>query len=330
MRDAMREVETQNIHPLRLRLLLEIERTRSISAAAQACGIGQPSASMHLRNLEVTLGHRLVIRNGRGSRLTAAGKVAASHAARILATLDSMRRAVDALAGPGGGELTIAASLTPGLVLVPPTLRQLSDRCPGVTVKLRILPSETVVREVARGEVDIGIAGEVPTAEPVARQQIAVDELVGIASPGQLDSDDGWIRPGQLARNRLLLATEGSSTRKVTERYLARATYRAVAAWEFNSYQAVVRAVKEGVGVSFVSGLLVSEEIAREELIAFRVSGVEQMLRPIHVVQSCVRELAEEACAFMTLLAESGPEGPHWAPAGPVSRPAATGRGLAS
>src|SRR5438270_10064465 len=109
----MREVQMENIHPLRLRLLLEIERTRSISAAAQACGIGQPSASMHLRNLEATLGHMLVCRKGRGSSLTAAGKVVASHAARMLATLDSMRRAVDALGGRGAGELTIAASLTP-------------------------------------------------------------------------------------------------------------------------------------------------------------------------------------------------------------------------
>lgn len=195
MRDAMREVEIQNIHPLRLRLLLEIERTRSISTAAQGCGIGQPSGSMPLRNLEVTLGHRLVTRNGRGSRLTAAGKVVASHAARILAALDSIR-----------------------------------------------------------------------------------------------------------------------------------ATYRAVAAWEFNSYEAIIRAVKEGPGVSFVSRLLVSEEIEREELIAFRVSVVEQMLRPSHVVQSSARELAS---AFMTLLAESAAENPHWAPAGPVSRPAATGRGVA-
>ena len=141
MRDALRDVHMENIHPLRLRLLLEIERTRSISAAAHACGIGQPSASMHLRNLETTLGQRLVTRNGRGSSLTAAGKVVASHAARMLATLDSMRRAVDALGAPGGGELTIAASLTASVVLVPPVLRQLSERYPGVTVRLRTVPS---------------------------------------------------------------------------------------------------------------------------------------------------------------------------------------------
>jgi molybdate transport repressor ModE-like protein len=308
-RDAMREVQMENIHPLRLRLLLEIERTRSISAAAQACGIGQPSASMHLRNLEATLGHRLVSRNGRGSSLTAAGKVTASHAARMLATLDSMRRAVDALGARGAGELTIAASLTPSVVLLPPILGQLSERYPGVTVRLRTLPSEAVTREVARGEADVGIAGEILTAEPVARRKITVDELVGIAAPGLLDADHGWITLGQLVRNRLLLGPQGSSTRTATERYLAGVGHRAAPAWEFNSYETITQAVKQGLGVSFISRLLVGQQIEREELIEFRVSGVEQMLRPIHALQHTAKGLTAEGTSLMSLLADTNSVG---------------------
>ncbi|MGZ6564934.1 MAG: helix-turn-helix domain-containing protein [Solirubrobacteraceae bacterium] len=41
---------------MRLRLLLEIDRTGSISAAAERCAIGQPSASMHLRAPETAIG----------------------------------------------------------------------------------------------------------------------------------------------------------------------------------------------------------------------------------------------------------------------------------
>src|SRR2546422_11729164 len=57
----------------RMRLLVEIERQGSVSAAAAAIGIGQPSASQHLRLLEAAAGQRLVERSGRGSRLTEAG-----------------------------------------------------------------------------------------------------------------------------------------------------------------------------------------------------------------------------------------------------------------
>ena len=304
-RDVMREVQMENIHPLRLRLLLEIERTRSISAAAQACGIGQPSASMHLRNLEATLGHRLVSRNGRGSSLTAAGKVVASHGAHMLATLDSMRRAVDALGAHGAGELTIAASLTPSVVLLPSILRELSERYPGVTARLRTLPSEAVAQEVARGQAEVGIAGEILTADTLVRRQITVDELVGIAGPGVFEADHGWITIGQLAHHRLLLGPEGSSTRTITEQYLERAVYRPAPIWEFNSYETVIRMVRQGLGVSFVSRLLVRSEIEREELSAFRVSGVEQMRRPIYALHQPARELGPEVSALMGLLTDA-------------------------
>jgi molybdate transport repressor ModE-like protein len=304
-RDAMREVQMENIHPLRLRLLLEIERTRSISAAAQACGIGQPSASMHIRNLEATLGHRLVTRNGRGSSLTAAGKVVASHGAQMLATLDSMRRAVDALGERGAGELTIAASVTPSVVLLGPILRELSERYPGVTVRLRTLPSEAVAHAVARGQAEVGIAGDILTADTLVRRRIVVDELVGIAPPGAFEADHGWITIGQLAHNRLLLGPEGSSTRIITEHHLACAGYRPATLWEFNSYETVIRMVRQGLGVSFVSRLLVCSEVEREELNAFCVSGVEQMLRPIYALHHPARHLSPEVSAFMGLLADA-------------------------
>jgi molybdate transport repressor ModE-like protein len=302
----MRDVQMENIHPLRLRLLLEIERTHSISAAAQACGIGQPSASMHLRNLEATLAHRLVTRNGRGSRLTPAGKVVAPHAARMLATLDSMRRAVDALGAQGGGELTIAASHMPSVVLALPSLPRLTERYPGITINLRTMASDAVVREVARGQVDLGMAGEVPASEPVTRSEILVDELVGIASPILLDPDGGRISLGQLARQRLLLGPAGSSTRIAAERGLARAGHRPAIVWEFDSFEALTGAVKQGLGVSFVSERLVGVELERSELIAFRVSELEPMLRPIHALWNTARELSAEASAFMAVIEEQG------------------------
>jgi molybdate transport repressor ModE-like protein len=300
----------ENVHPLRLRLILEIERTGSISAAAEACAIGQPSASMHLRTLETAMGRILVTRTGRGSRLTSAGKIVATHASRVLATLDGMYRAVDALGARNGAELTVAASLTPSVVLIPRLLREFSERYPGVSVKLRTVPSETVVTEIVRGDVEVGIAGAVPAAEAVLSRQIVVDELVGIARPGLFAANSGFVSPAELARHSLLVGPEGSSTRIVTERYLTRAECQPARVWVFDSYEAIKRTVRDGLGVSFVSELLVREEVQRGELIAFRVSGVERMVRPINALRSSVRELAPEGAAFMKLLA-----GITWPPA---------------
>jgi molybdate transport repressor ModE-like protein len=301
----LHQVQMENVHPLRLRLLLEIDRTGSISAAAERCAIGQPSASMHVRTLEMAIGHRLVIRNGRGSRLTPAGKVVASHATRVLATLDNMRSALDALHAPSSGELTLAASHTASLILIPPILREFSERYPAVSVKVRTLPSEMVVREVARGAADIGIAGEVAFTEPVVRHQILVDELVGIAAAGLLSSGSGSISRGEFARHSLLTGPEGSSTRMVTERHLARTDHRPARIWAFDSYEAIKRGVADGLGVSFMSRLLVTEEIERGELKLFGIAGVGRMLRGIHAVHPTLAEPTPHAAGFTTLLMEA-------------------------
>lgn len=302
---VLRQVQMENVHPLRLRILLEIGRTGSISAAAESCAIGQPSASMHLRTLESAIGQRLVTRTGRGSSLTAAGKIVASHAARVLATLDSMRCALDELDTRASCELTVAASLTPSVALLPSILRQFSDLYPGVSVKLRTVPSEVVVREVARAGAAVGIAGEVVSSEPVARRQILTDELVGIAPTGMLATNGGLVSGRELEANSLLLGSEGSSTRLVTERCLASADCQPARIWAFDSYEAIKRAVADGVGVSFISRLLVRDEIRRGELTAFRVAGVERMVRPIHAVQSSVSELTPHGAAFMALVVDA-------------------------
>ena len=306
----LRHVHVEDVHPGRLRLLLEIDRTGSISAAAKRCAIRQPSASMHLRALETAVGQKLVIRNGRGSKLTAEGKIVASHAARMLGTLESMRWALDALNAPSMGELAVAASQTPTLVLIPPVLRDFSARHPGVSINLRTLPSEMVVREVARGAVDIGIAGEVACAEPVIRKQILIDELVGIAPVGLLSTDAGSVSREVFARHSLLLGPDGSSTRMITERHLARASYRAARIWAFDSSEAIKRAVADGIGISFMSHLLISGEIERGDLVPFCIAGLERMMRPIHAVQPSLAELTPQAARFATLMMDA-----HRAPA---------------
>src|ERR671919_256469 len=98
------------LEPARLRLLVEVQRQGSISAAAEACAMGQPSATKHLKTLEAAVGEKLVERHGRASRLTPAGEVVAVHAARALDALDAMHAELSALRGAELGTLRLAAS----------------------------------------------------------------------------------------------------------------------------------------------------------------------------------------------------------------------------
>src|ERR671936_1179135 len=135
----------------RMRLLVEIDRRGSLSAAAQAVGIGQPSASQHLRTLEAAAGQRLVERDGRGSRLTEAGRVLAARAAQALATLSAAEEELDELAGLRKGTIHLGASTAPGVYLLPDTLGCFRREFPAVTIEVEIASSEEILRRLLAG-----------------------------------------------------------------------------------------------------------------------------------------------------------------------------------
>ena len=231
----------------------------------------------------------LLRRNGRGSGLTDAGSVVAGHAARILAVLDAMQNELETLETGEHGTLTIATSETAGVAVLPGALQRFAERHPGVAVSIETAPSGSVLRRVAHGDVDLGIAGETRTAHTVDRTTILDDEIVGIAAQGRLRLDAGCAEPDAIDGNIVLVGPPDSSTRAVTDRYLARAGIRPRRIWELDSAAAVIHAVCAGVGIGFLSWLLVDDADAREQIVAFRVAGVEPMVRPLQLIRAVDR-----------------------------------------
>jgi molybdate transport repressor ModE-like protein len=302
---AVRDVRVESVSPLRLRLLLEVQRRGSIAAAADACAVGQPSASMHLRTLEAATGRMLLRRNGRGSGLTDAGSVVAGHAARILAVLDEMQNELETLESGEHGTLTIAASETATVAVLPGALQRFAERHPGIAVSVDTAQSGAVLRRVAHGDVDLGIAGETRASHNVDRRTILDDEIVGIAAHGRVKLEGGCALPDVIDSNIVLVGPPDSSTRAVTTRYLARAGLRARRIWELDSATAIIHAVRAGVGIGFLSWLLVDDLDAREEIVAFRLSGVEPMVRPLQLILPVDHGLTPAAAAFVTFVARN-------------------------
>src|SRR3954449_8271565 len=240
------------LEPMRLRLLVELGRRGSISAAADACGVGQPSATKHLQTLEAAVGEKLVERNGRASRPTDAGEVVASQGAPGPDPLAGMQDDLRALRGAGRGTLALAASTTPGSYVLPSILQCFADAHPDVDVDVVIGSSAWVGEQVARRDVSLGLAGEMDLPDGVAAEPFLDDELVGIAAPGRLRMRRGRASLDDLADETLLVRERGSSTRAVADRQLARAGYRPAKRWELDSNEAIKRSVEAGLGNGFV------------------------------------------------------------------------------
>jgi molybdate transport repressor ModE-like protein len=286
----------------RLRLLVEIGRLGSVSAAARAVGIAQPTASEHLRTLEGAAGQRLVERNGRGSRLTEAGELLALHAGQALQTLAAGEEELRRLAGLEVGTIHIGASTTPGVYLLPDTLGCFRRDHPNVTVEVEIASTGEILDRLLAGRVQLALVGETEADERIHLEPFIGDELVGVARPGALPLREGRIRARELAEQTLLVREPRSSTRRVSERALAAARVWPARTWELDSSEAIKRAAREGLGVAFLSRYGVAEEIERGELEAFRLAGQPPIRRRLFVARLARRPLSPSERGFVATL----------------------------
>jgi molybdate transport repressor ModE-like protein len=299
----------------RMRLLVEIERTGSVSAAAQAIGIGQPTASAHLRLLEASAGQRLVERNGRGSRLTEAGRVLASHAAEALATLAAGEEELRALAGLEAGTIRLGASTTPGIYVLPETLACFRRDHPNVRVEVEIASSGEILERLLAGRVQLALVGAAGTDERIALEPFLSDEIVGVARPGALPVRSGAVPPAALASEKLLVREPASGTRRLSDGALAQAGVRPRDVWELDSSEAIKRAAREGLGVAFLSRYAVAEEVERGDLEPFRLAGCPRIERTLSVARLARRPPTPSERGFVATLTRCCAKNPEFAAA---------------
>ncbi len=286
----------------RLRLLVEIERRGSVSAAARAIGIGQPTASQHLRLLETAAGRRLVERDGRGSRLTEAGRVLAVRAGDALSALATAEEELQALDGLLTGTIHLGASTAPGAYLLPDVLGCFRREYPGVTVDVEVAASGEILRRLLEGRVQLAVVGAQEADPRIALEPFLEDEIIGVAKPGLLPLEDGRLDPQLIGELTLLSRETGSSSRDIVEGELRAAGVWPRDRWELGSPEAVKRAAREGLGIAFLSRYAVAEEVEAGNLDSFRLAGRPPLRRNFYVARPAGRALAPSEREFVTTL----------------------------
>ena len=286
----------------RMRLLVEIERQGSVSAATAAIGIGQPSASQHLRLLEAAAGQRLVERTGRGSRLTDAGHVLAARAAQALASLGAAEEELGAIAGLQTGTIHLGASTAPGVYLLPDTLGCFRRSFPGVTVEVQVAASDEILKRLLAGRLQLALVGATRADERIELEPFLEDEIVGVAKPGLAPLKKGAIALARLSEFMLLAREPGSSSQQTIDEELRTIGIKPAGVWELGSSEAIKRAAREGLGLAFLSRYAVAEEVERGDLESLRLAGRPPLVRHFSVARLAGRPLSPAERSFVDTL----------------------------
>jgi molybdate transport repressor ModE-like protein len=146
----------------RLRVLREVARHESLSAAAASLSYSPSAVSQQIAALEREVGVGLVERGARGAVLTDAGQALVRHAEEILGHIATAQEELQAMIGLTKGRLRLGAFSTAGAVLVPRAVKAFRDRHPDVDVSLVELDPEEAVAHLRAREIDLALVYEFP------------------------------------------------------------------------------------------------------------------------------------------------------------------------
>lgn len=193
----------------RLRVLVEVAHRGSVSRAAEGLGLTQPTVSLHLKALNEALGVAVVERRGRGIRLTEAGLLLETHARRALAELERAQEALGAQRDLATGSLRVGAGVSIGTEVIPQVVRGFQDRHPSIEVELEVGSTGAIAELLKRGELHVGVVGEIQPHPELEAKTLGADRLVGVvaadsplAKKRKAGRDDRWLKSKSRAGSR--------------------------------------------------------------------------------------------------------------------------------
>lgn len=276
-----------------LRSFVAVADCDGFQRAATSLHLSQGAVSQHVRRLESAIGRPLVVRQGRGSRLTADGEALLHQARLILALHDETLRGFGVkleLTLVIGSTEHAAAQLLPGLST------SLAEAFPDYRIRFRIDRGAQLRSSLADSRIDLALLLG-PADEPDARTVGAL-ELTWYSAPG-------WTPPPPGQPIALVAFDDPCALRSRALETLAEHGLLAEVGCEAAHLAGVQAAVRAGLGVGLMAtlGQRLDGLVARTDLPA-----PQPMALSVWARRGLPPDLAEGAAeSLLRLLSRSGP-----------------------
>ena len=251
----------------RYRSFLAVAQQGSLSAAARALGVSQPTVSSQIATLERQSQIELFHRQGYRMSLTAAGHKLQTLAQKLLALESEAEYFLRDSGKLNQGELKIGAV---GPFHVIEMVAAYRARHPGMQLSIRMGNSQQVLQDLENYSTDVAVlAGLYDRPELVAREY-ARHAIIVFAHVEHPFARRDQIDIAELQGQPLLLREHGSTTRLSMEKALSAAGVKPQLGLEIGSREAIREAVARGLGLGAVSE---AEFIADPRFKPVRIAG---------------------------------------------------------
>lgn len=260
-----------------MRIFQKIYETQSVTRAAEALHMTQPAVTRALQELEKYYGLRLFERLNRRLTVTEAGRRMYDYALHLTETFDTMEKSLRDWERQG--VLRVGASVSLGCSLLPQLARTFQEEHSGVEVRVRIANGKLLRRDLLENRLDLALLEGEENGADLMLTPFAAGEMALIVPPGHPLARAGGATLAQAAAYPLLLRETGSATRRFLDQLLMSRGLAVQPVWESASTQALLSAVREGLGITLVPWALARQTVLRGEAERCPVTDAELIRR---------------------------------------------------
>lgn len=227
------------------RTFLAVMEEGSLSGAARALGLTQPTVGRQVSSLEKALGLHLFTRSQSGLLPTDAARALLADAASMRSTASALERTARGFGEGIQGAVRVSASEVVGVEVLPPILTRLQQRYPDLQVEL-VLSNE--VQDLVRREVDIAVRMTTPTQDVLLATRVG-DVLLGLhAHPAYVQRQGQPETMAELGRHCLIGFDRETPFIRGARRHLGAWT-RDKFSWRSDSDLAQLALIRAGAGI---------------------------------------------------------------------------------
>ncbi|HMM85165.1 LysR substrate-binding domain-containing protein [Azohydromonas sp.] len=247
-----------------LETFVRVAELGSFSRAARVLGIAQPALSRQVRALETDLRETLLLRDGRGVRLTEAGKRLFDHGIGILQLVARAREDIDASRDEPTGRIVVGLPPSIARQLALPLIDTFRRELPHARLAIVEGLSTHIAEWIATGRVDLGLLHN-PDAQPDLETTPIVEEPLALISPLGARRRPAPLPLRELPAYPLVVPERAHAIRRLLETQAARAGIKLDIAWEVSAVPAIIELVAAGHGHAVLppSAVVQSEHGAR-------------------------------------------------------------------
>ncbi|WP_166239757.1 LysR family transcriptional regulator [Paenibacillus turpanensis] len=244
-----------------LKVFATAARSKTLSEAAEALELRQPTVSFHLKKLEEELGIELLRKQGRHVTLTDAGGALVPYARRIAALQEEASELMKEYREQGRGKLRIGASYTPATYFLPHYMGRFQQQFPGAVPLLTVKKAAGILDLLMEYEIDAAVVSL--RNEPIEGLEVislVEDELMLIVPPDHRLAQLEPLTIEDLQTEPFLVHEQGSTSRELSDKWAREAGLR----WEIRMELGAIETIKESIKYKMGIGILPRRSVQRE------------------------------------------------------------------